>query len=445
MVANAAGTGCDSMRKGFGSISSFSRDVKLYLLFNLFANTGVAVFLLIFNLYLTELGLREDYIGVFNGVQTIVMMFAGIGLGRVVGRYGMWGSITGGVTLLFVVSFALAVIEHPTVIVALSGFYGLGLSFVYTMPMPFIVEFVPREQRSHVAAVVVSLIAVASTIGSLGGGLMPDLFQAWLIGAGDVGIGGYRWTLIAGSAVSVLGLVPMFMMRDVRRNTRAQQLARAPIRESAADVKQASNDMWIFVISAMLVAVGMGMVIPFYNVFLEDLGLDARSIGIVFAIGNGVAAVAGLASPFISRRLGALRGVILIRLVMAPFFVALILAPGVGIALVTHIARMIAMNVTWPIDSTFLGEILPARLTSTAFGRRSAAWNAGSAIAAFGGGWLIVRYGYSPTFAIFVIFTLLSAFVFSGYFWRHPRVKDGFVVSHPIEPDVAAPSTPSAA
>jgi len=426
------------MFKRFGNISSFSRDVKLYLLFNLLANTGVAVFLLIFNLYLKELGLREDYIGVFNGVQTVVMAFAGISLGRIVGKFGMWGSITGGTTLLFVTSFLLAVIENPTVIVALSGFYGLGLSFLYTMPMPFIVEFVPREQRNQVAAVAVSMIAIASTIGSLGGGLMPELFHAWLEPGGDIGIAGYRWTLIVGSAVAVLGIVPMLMMGDVRRNTRAQMLARAPIQETADDVRQSVRDMRIFVVSALLVAVGMGMVIPFYNVFLEDLGADAAQIGYIFAGANFVAAVVGLASPIISRRMGALRGIVFIRAIMLPPFILLALVPGFGLAIFAHVMRAIGMNLAWPVDSTFLGEVLPARLTSTAFGRRSAAWNTGSAIAAFVGGWLIVRYGYSPTFIVFVVFTAMSSVVFSGYFWRHPRVHNGFVVTHRVEPAVAS-------
>jgi MFS family permease len=429
------------MFKRFGNISSFSRDVKLYLVFNLLANMGVAVFLLIFNLYLKELGLREDYIGVFNGVQTVVMAFAGIGLGRVVGRFGMWGSITGGVTLLFASSFLLAVIENPTVIVALSGFYGLGLSFLYTMPMPFIVEFVPREQRNQVAAVAVSVIAISTTFGSLAGGLMPEFFQGLLEQGGDIGIAGYRWTLIVGSAVAVLGIVPMLMMGDVRRNTRAQQLARAPIAEAPAEVRQSEKDMWIFVISAVLVAVGMGMVIPFYNVFLEDLGADAAEIGYIFAAANFVAAVVGLASPIISRRMGALRGIILIRAIMLPPFLLLAFIPGYGLAIFAHIMRAIGMNLAWPVDSTFLGEVLPARLTSTAFGRRSAAWNTGSAIAAFVGGWLIVHHGYAPTFVIFVVFTALSSVVFSGYFWRHPRVKNGFVVSHRVEPEVVAPES----
>ncbi|MBL8129668.1 MAG: hypothetical protein JNM64_18670, partial [Chloroflexia bacterium] len=42
---------------------SFSRDVRLFLLYNLFANVGWGVFVLIFNLYLRELGLRENDMG----------------------------------------------------------------------------------------------------------------------------------------------------------------------------------------------------------------------------------------------------------------------------------------------------------------------------------------------------------------------------------------------
>jgi hypothetical protein len=41
------------------------------------------------------------------------------------------------------------------------------------------------------------------------------------------------------------------------------------------------------------------------------------------------------------------------------------------------------------------------------------------------GGWIIVRWGYSPTFAGMIVFTALSAIVFTSYFRRHPRVRSG--------------------
>jgi MFS family permease len=431
----------------FKRIGTFPRDVKLFLLYCLFANSGIAVFQLIFNLYLVQLNLREDYIGFFNGVQTVVMAVAGLTLGRVVGRFGIWRAITGGVGILFVVSFLLAFSENPRVIVLMAAFFGYGLSFLFTMPMPFIIEFVPREERSHVAAVTVSLIAVSSTIGSLLGGLLPRTLQQQFFDGGDVGLLAYRWTLVAGSSIAICGFFPLFAMRDVRHNTQAQQLASQVVEETSAERRQTRGDMSIFVITAILMALGVGMVIPFYNVFLTELGADARQIGYIFALGSGIAAIVGLTSSFVSRRLGPLRGVALIRATTVAPSLLLVFSPALGPAVLAQIVRQIGMNMTWPIDSTFLGEILPARLRSTAFGLRSAAWNIGSAVAAVIGGWLIVTRGYQLTFISYVVFSALAPIVFVGYFWRHPRMKSGFVVSHLVEPGAApapaAPATPA--
>ena len=52
---------------------NFSRDVRLFLFYNLLANVGWGVFALIFNLYLRELNLREDDMGAFSAAQTLAM------------------------------------------------------------------------------------------------------------------------------------------------------------------------------------------------------------------------------------------------------------------------------------------------------------------------------------------------------------------------------------
>ena len=58
------------MKAFLGGIQALPRDVKLFILFNLFANIGFGVFQLVFNLYLIQLDFREDYIGAFNSVQS---------------------------------------------------------------------------------------------------------------------------------------------------------------------------------------------------------------------------------------------------------------------------------------------------------------------------------------------------------------------------------------
>ena len=75
---------------------NFSRDVRLFLFYNLLANVGWGVFTLIFNLYLRELNLREDDMGAFSAAQTLAMAGGAATMGTVLDRLGIWRSIVSG-------------------------------------------------------------------------------------------------------------------------------------------------------------------------------------------------------------------------------------------------------------------------------------------------------------------------------------------------------------
>ena len=82
-----------------------------------------------------------------------------------------------------------------------------------------------------------------------------------------------------------------------------------------------------------------------------------------------------------------------------------------------------SFSMAWPVDSVFIGELLPPRARASVFGLRSAAWNLCSALAAFIAGKIIVRTGYDWTFVSLAGFTGLSAVVFYVYYRRHPLVR----------------------
>jgi MFS family permease len=183
--------------------------------------------------------------------------------------------------------------------------------------------------------------------------------------------------------------------------------------------------MTVFVVVGGLMAVGAGMVIPFYNVYLTTLGADATGVGYVFALGGLSAALIGLMAPLVSRHLGSLYGVAAVRLSVVPFYLALIVAPGLPLAAVAHIVRQTSISMAWPIDSTFIAEVLPPRARSRVFGLRSAAWNLGYSGASLLAGILIVRVGYEITFVNLVAFMIFSMAIFVAYYGRHPRVRSG--------------------
>jgi MFS family permease len=103
----------------------------------------------------------------------------------------------------------------------------------------------------------------------------------------------------------------------------------------------------------------------------------------------------------------------------------LILTPNLPLAAVTHIVRQTSISMAWPIDSTFIAEVLPPRARTRVYGLRAAAWNLGFSAASLVAGVLIVNVGYQVTFLDLIVFTALAMVIFVGYYSRHPRVRSG--------------------
>jgi MFS family permease len=417
------------MRTYIRNLRRIERDVGLFLLFQLLANVGYGVFQLVFNLYLYELNLREDFIGAVSAAQTIFMALAGVSLGIFINRLGSWRCVTSGTVLFLATLIGLAFAERQAILLVLAALSGIGLAYLFNTTMPFIMDWTRADQRTQVAALAFSLISLAITVGSLVGGIVPSLL-AWGIGSIDAGsAAAYRWTMVVGAVIAFSSLVPLWLMGEARRGRPREEHTAALVVETPAERRRVRVDMTAFVMTGGVMSLGVGMVIPFYNVFLSTLGANSRQIGYVYALGGLAAAVLGLAAPAVANRLGPLRAVFVVRTSILPFYALLILSPVYGVAILAHMVRQTSISMAWPIDSTFIGELLPRRARSSVFGLRSAAWNFGYALASVIGGEVIVRSGYNATFIAINLFTLLSAMIFVGYFRRHPRVRSGEVGS----------------
>lgn len=392
-------------------------DIKLFLTFNLLANVGLGVFALIFNLYLTALGLREDDIGLLSAAQTLSMAAAAASMGPTLHRVGIWRTVVGGTAVFVVSAVALAFSESAVMLLPLNVLFGIGFAYMATSTMPFIIEWTRPDQRQQVSAVTFSSAAISTTFGSLLGGLLPNLLPF-------DDILQYRLTLILGMLVTAAGLIPLFKMGQARQG-RAPADSSETRAEGTGDRRQVRRDMAVFIAIGGLMAIGAGLVGPFYNVYLTTLGASSTEIGIVFAVAGLSSALVGLSAPAVSRRFGSLWAVVVVRVAAVPFFLLLIFTPLYPIAVLAWVARQTGISMAWPIDSTFIAEVLPPRSRATVFGLRSAAWNVGFSIASLVGGILIVRFGYQLNFIGLILFSLISMGLFGGYYARHPRIKSG--------------------
>lgn len=417
------------MRSPFREIGRFSRDTRLLMAYNMLANIGVGVFGVVFNLYLVNIGLHERFIGAFNAVQMLTMAIACWTIGSVLNRFGTWRAMIIGGSVYLVSALGLALTAAPVALLALAAVYGVGLAFLWNVTMPFVMEFTPRDQRQHVASINFSLTSLAAMVGSLLGGLVPAILALLSIADHDT-IFSYRGTLVAGTVIGAFGVIPLLLMKEARKaNPKDGPTAAAMADEPETNPRQVRRDMRVFAATGGIMSIGVGMVIPFYNVYLTQLGAGTATIGYVFAVAGLLSAVGGLFSPAMSRRFGPLMAVAIVRLSYVPVYVALAMWPGIGLAVVAHFWRQVGIAMAWPIDGTFIGEVLPLKDRKSVFGWRSGAWNLGWALSSLAGGFMIKQYGYSPAMLSLVLFTVLSTLLFVGYFGRHPLVRSGAVNS----------------
>jgi MFS family permease len=339
-------------------------------------------------------------------------------MGIVLDRLGIWRSIVSGVSLFLLASLGLAFAEARPLLLILSAISGIGLAYLFTTTMPFVIAWTRRNERQFISALSFSVISLSLTAGSLLGGFLPDVLPGTSLQT-------YRWTLVVGTAIAALGLIPMFLMGEARQGGGLPDPTAMKEAADSGERRRVRRDLSVFVLVGGLMAVGAGMVFPFFNVYLTTLGADATTVGYVYALGGLSAAAVGLSAPLISRHLGSLAGVAVVRLSIVPFYLALIMTPSLPIAAVTHIVRQTSVSMAWPIDSTFIAEVLPPRARTRVYGLRAAAWNLGYSAASLVAGLLIVNFGYRVTFFDLIVFTALAMIIFVGYYSRHPRVRSG--------------------
>jgi MFS family permease len=403
--------------------------VRLFLVYNLASNVGIGVFTLIYNLYLLQLGLREDYIGAFNSVATLAMAGAALLMGALINRYGVWRCVTVGMIAFLLSSLLLFFITDPAVLLVMSGLNGAATAFLFVPTMPFIVDLTRPSERHGVAALAFSLQSLSMTVGSLVGGWLPRLL-AVLFGLESPSAAAFRYTLVAGIALAALAIIPLWLMSDERKRARpgedeptrpdvASDVANAPTARSRA----VRRTMVVFIAVGGLMSLGAGAVFPFYNVFLKNLGASSGQIGLIYSSAGLMAAGMGLLSPWLARRIGSLRSVVLIRLAPVPFYLLLVATPWMPLAIFSHMIRTTSINMAWPIDSTYISEILPARARAQVFSFRSGAWNLGWSLSSLVAGRLIVDYGYDVSFIAYVGFMSAAMVLFYVYFARSTPVS----------------------
>ena len=414
-------------------LREFNRNVRLFFAFGTSINAGMALFSLLYNLYLLRLSYQEDFIGQVASMAPLATGLLALPTGILSDRLGRRPFLIASGLLLAISQLGLCLTTSPGALLAFSFVGGVAMAFVWVNHVPFLSDNAHPARRAEALAIWSALQIIVRMLLSLIGGFMPGV-MGYFLGLSTEVPEPFRYALFFGAACSLIAVVPLLYASGQTRRERAPAPTRRPKPSGSAELTQARKSPdeeeptvspWR-VFAAITVLSGtrgfsMGLTYPFFNVFFEaELGVGPAAIGAIFFLSQLAGLPATFAAPTLVRRFGPTLTILPSRIMggsalgIMGAFISLPLA--VPMFLLVRIGEVIDN----PSDQHFSTQVLPRRFWARIQGLRVCGFQLLNFLGSLIGGILILDYGYGAVFGLACASRIASGLIMAAFFGLRP-------------------------
>lgn len=399
-------------------LREFNRNVRLFFAFGTSINAGMALFSLLYNLYLLRLSYQEDFIGQVASMAPLATGLLALPTGILSDRLGRRPFLIASGLLLAVSQVGLCWTTSPGSLLAFSFVGGVAMAFIWVNHVPFLSDNAHPARRAEALAIWSALQIIVRMLLSLIGGFMPGV-MGYFLGLSTEAPAPFRYALLLGAACSLIAVVPLWYASGQTRRERAPAPRRSPDED-----RPAATPWRVFAaITALSGTRGfsMGLTYPFFNVFFEaELGIGPVAIGAIFFLSQLAGLPATFAAPTLVRRFGPTLTILPARTVggsalgIMGAFISLPLA--VPMFLLVRIGEVIDN----PSDQHFSTQVLPRRYWARIQGLRVCGFQLLNFLGSLLGGTLILDYGYGAAFGLACAARIASGLIMAAFFGLRP-------------------------
>ena len=415
-------------------LREFNRNVRLFFAFGTSINAGMALFSLLYNLYLLRLSYQEDFIGQVASMAPLATGLLALPTGILSDRLGRRPFLIASGLLLAISQLGLCLTTSSSALLAFSFVGGVAMAFVWVNHVPFLSDNAHPARRAEALAIWSALQIIVRMLLSLIGGFMPGV-MGYFLGLSTEVPEPFRYALFFGAACSLIAVVPLlYASGQTRRERDPAPTRRRPKLDSSAnltetrkspDEDEPTTSPWrVFAaITALSGTRGfsMGLTYPFFNVFFEaELGVGPAAIGAIFFLSQLAGLPATFAAPTLVRRFGPTLTILPSRIMggsalgIMGAFISLPLA--VPMFLLVRIGEVIDN----PSDQHFSTQVLPRRFWARIQGLRVCGFQLLNFLGSLIGGILILDYGYGAVFGLACASRIASGLIMAAFFGLRP-------------------------
>jgi MFS family permease len=266
---------------------------------------------------------------------------------------------------------------RPAVLLPAAWVGGLATVALAVVVAPLMAERTDTgERRQGLFSLVAATGLIAGVAGNLLGGWLPGHLGGGLLTA-------YRVTLLLATGIELLALPAVLGLPNDRR--RVQVRLRLP------------PALPRLLVPEILIGLGAGLFLPFYNVFLaRHLGASTAAIGVIFSLQALVAAAFTLLGPRLSRRAGRVRAMVGLQLTSLPLLAVMASARSLPVVAGAGFFRSGLMNSSGPLENSLEMEAVEPgerALTNAAIGM---AYNGAWAVSSWAAGHIMQQSLTTP-------------------------------------------------
>ncbi|MCG3088695.1 MFS transporter [Sporosarcina cyprini] len=400
---------------------SFNRNVRFFMLGNILIQIGMGVFMVMYNLYIRELGMPETVNGKVISMTATASAIMLIPAGFLSDKIGRKWLIVGGAVLTASTLFFRGAAVTETPIITAAFLTGLFMAFVQVSGIPFLAENSSPSERVHLFSVNFAFITVANVFGSLFGGIIADALESILKMST---VDAIRYSLYIGAAIFTAGLIPFFQLKEKRKEHAEQKTERVSKQQQAEDsLKRNLIVIFHFSFAGLLIGFGSGLVVPYLNLYFANrFGASNSYIGLVLSLGSAMTAVAAMIGPALSRRMGKVKALILFQMLSIPFLILTAYTTSLWLASLGFLMRQALMNAGNPIQSAVAMEVVSDKYKGLANSTNQMVFNLGWATMGPIATGLVVSqgtyWGYAYAFTITAVLYVISSTYYYFIFGR---------------------------
>lgn len=405
--------------------SLIARDLRLLLAAMGLNSLPLGYTLVVLPIYLNEIGFSGEVIGAVSSVSAIANTISLVPFALAADKYGrkqfvFWGFISA--TLAHVL-FAFTRDLNLLLLASAIGGVGLAGGFSAAVWTPawtaLLAEKASPEERTRAFAWGQGIWTIALTAGS-GMSVLPAFFRSNL--RTDF-LASFQYTFLIFAVLTILSGLILLPISETK------PFSPCPSTSSSRFWPQKSRDqIYKFSLTLGLVGFASGIALQLLSLWFNKMyDVNETVLGPWFAAGEVTSLIVVPIAPRLTRAIGSPMSVLTTQGLSAVLLGSMVLAPTYQVAGIIYIVRNFFMNISWPVQQSYLMGTVTSGERASASAITTAIWGVGGSIGPIFAGYLLNGSSYvsiSLPLLIGAAIYFASAMAFYLLFRRTPPPEE---------------------